>query len=265
MKLKLLKSTSPGRRHQINIEKNTLSKNSKLLKTSIKSKKQCKGRSNTHGKITAWHRGGGKKLLVRLIDDTDDEKIGLVVATQYDSSKNSFTNLNFDLVSKRFYHELAVENLTSGMISAINTSEPELRLGLRTSLYNIPLGLLVNNISSGKNSKAKYIKAAGTYGQLIKLDLKNAHIKMPSGKTICLKKDSSANLGIISNKNQRKTILGKAGRNRLLGRRSIVRGIAMNPVDHPHGGRTNGGRPSVTPWGLPTKSGFRLKKKNKNA
>jgi large subunit ribosomal protein L2 len=137
----------------------------------------------------------------------------------------------------------------------------EIKLGYRTQLQNIPTGSIIHNIGHEFSSSTMYVKSAGTFGQLIQSDLKSSRIKLPSNKIIKVSVNSYASLGSVSNEKQNLICLGKAGRNRNLGRRPIVRGIAMNPVDHPHGGRTNGGRPSVTPWGLPTKGKFYLKKR----
>lgn len=264
MKLKTLKPTTAGTRHQLNINKNVLSKTNRLLKKEIACFKQSKGRSKTHGKITSWHRGGGRKLLLRNVKVQKKDSVGVILAVQYDSSKNSFTNLTFDLAKKQFYHEPNINNLYPGMITFFKETAPELRLGLRTKIENIPLGSYICNISSKKEEKVRYIKAAGNFGQLIKIDQKSVFIKLPSSKILSISKDSYGTIGIVSNIKHNKTVLGKAGRNRFMGRRPTVRGIAMNPVDHPHGGRTNGGKPSVTPWGLPTKAGFTRKKKKKH-
>jgi len=126
------------------------------------------------------------------------------------------------------------------------------------------MGTIINNISFGAYTKSKFVRSAGTYAQLIQINKKVAKIKLSSNKIITIPSNSYATIGMVSNEKHNLICLGKAGRKRNLNRRPIVRGIAMNPVDHPHGGRTNGGKPSVTPWGLPTKSKFYLKKKKKN-
>ena len=264
MRVKSLKPSTAGNRHQVNTQKFMLSKTNRLLKAKMAFKKKCKGRSSIHGKITAWHRGGGKKLLIRQIDCDEKNKVGLVISVQYDPVKTAFTSLNFDLIKKRFYNETATNSILPGMISNFEINDPELRLGLRTRIKNIPLGSFINSIAENQTKTPKYVKSAGTFAELIKLDEKYAHIKLPSNKVLKTSNESYATVGIVSNLQHNKTQLGKAGRKRNSGRRPIVRGIAMNPVDHPHGGRTNGGKPSVTPWGLPTKSGFSLKKKKKN-
>jgi len=138
-----------------------------------------------------------------------------------------------------------------------------LRLGFRTLLKNIPTGTIINCLSLQKDKKVKYIRSAGTFGQIIQKNILSCHIKLPSNQIIIVSANSYATIGVISNLKNNLVVLGKAGRNRLMGHRPSVRGIAMNPVDHPHGGRTNGGRPSVTPWGIPTKGKPTVKFKNR--
>jgi large subunit ribosomal protein L2 len=262
MQVESINPTTAGSRHQINGQKYVLSKNNRILKAKMKYKNRRKGRSSIHGKITAWHRGGGNKLLIRTLGSSNKERIGLTISVQYDPIKTAFTSLKFDLKMKEFYFETTTNKILPGMISICEKNSPELRLGLRTRVMNIPLGSLVNNISC--EGKIKYAKSAGTFAELIKIDDKKASLKLPSNKIVQVNKNAFATIGVVCNIQHNKTKLGKAGRKRHLRRRPIVRGIAMNPVDHPHGGRTNGGRPSVTPWGLPTKAGFSLKKRKNN-
>ena len=131
------------------------------------------------------------------------------------------------------------------------------------TLKSVPPGSIIHSLSVSSIKNAQYIRSAGTFGQLIQKDLQHCKIKLPSGQIITVPLDSYVTLGIVSNFQHNLTYIGKAGRNRLNGIRPTVRGVAMNPVDHPHGGRTNGGRPSVTPWGIPTKGMPTVKKKLK--
>ena len=140
----------------------------------------------------------------------------------------------------------------------------ELKLGYRTKIKNIPAGSVIHSLTINDNLKTQYIRSAGTFGQIVQRGLTKAKIKLPSKKIIEISVNNYATIGVMSNLVDNQRYIGKAGTNRLLGKRPTVSGIAMNPVDHPHGGRSNGGIPSVTPWGLPTKCGFYLrKKKNK--
>jgi len=261
MKLIKLKPTTNGSRHQIKIDKSLLVKNTKIFKNLRKMHKGANGRSTNTGHITSWHKGGGNKKLYRILNFDNAKKNSVVVGITYDSNRSAFVSTNFDLENKKFYNIIATNQIFPGSLLESNSNLSELKLGFRTQLNHIPIGTIVNNISKGANGFSKYARSAGASAQLIQLDQKHAKLKLPSNIIIRVPADSYANIGVVSNEKHNLVYLGKAGRNRHLNRRPIVRGIAMNPVDHPHGGRTNGGRPSVTPWGLPTKSKFYLKKR----
>ncbi len=263
MKLIKLKPTTNGSRHQIKIDKSLLVKDSRIFKNTIVNVKSSNGRSPTTGHITSWHKGGGRKQLYRKLDLNNESKNSVVIGISYDPNRSAFISTNFDLDKKNFFNTVATDQNFPGSLLQSNPSLRELKLGFRTKLNNIPMGTIVNNISDGLNGYSQYARSAGTSAQLIQLDKKYAKLKLPSSKIIKVSVNSYANIGVVSNEKHNLVRLGKAGRNRNLNRRPIVRGIAMNPVDHPHGGRTNGGRPSVTPWGLPTKSKFYLKKRKR--
>lgn len=264
MKIIKLKPTTNGVRHCQKIEKYLLSKTNKLVKKSIKRIFYAHGRSTSTGRITSWHKGGGNKNLFREINFLNQDSNSIIISTMYDPCRSSFVSLNFDLEKKVLFRTLSVDLLYPGSVISCGSNITNLKLGYRTQLKNIPVGSLVNNISTSESKKSQLIRSAGTYGQIIQCSFNKAKIRLPSNKIIQIKLSSFATVGIVSNLQHNLVVLGKAGKKRHLGRRPIVRGIAMNPVDHPHGGRTNGGRPSVTPWGLPTKGGFYLKKKKKN-
>jgi large subunit ribosomal protein L2 len=179
----------------------------------------------------------------------------------YDSFRTSFTSLNFDLKNKNFFRTLSTSSVHPGTLLTCNNRFKDLKLGDRTQIKYVPAGSLINNLSKSTCCGSKFIRAAGTCGQIVQLGLHDAKVKLPSGYVTTVDTNGFATVGSLSNNQNNLKRLGKAGKNRMLGRRPIVRGIAMNPVDHPHGGRTNGGIPSVTPWGLPTKCKFYLKKK----
>lgn len=261
MKVIQSKATSNGRRHQLNIQKNLLSKNSRFLRSTIVGKKQFFGRSSITGNITAWHRGGGAKRIFRSIDFLNEEKNYVVLSTMYDPYRSAFISLNFDIEKNILFRTLSTNNIYPGAFIKCGFNIDELKLGYRTKIANIPTGSIIHNLSIASNKKAQYIKAAGTFGQIIQCGNIKSKVRLPSNKIINIFTDSFCTLGVVSNIQNNLTSIGKAGRERLSGRRPIVRGIAMNPVDHPHGGRGNGGRPSVTPWGLPTKGKFYLRKK----
>lgn len=256
------KPITNGTRHNVKIQKNTLAKSNKILKKILlQRKKNCAGRSTINGRITMWHRGPGHKRRIRELNETNENIHSIIICTCYDPNRNAFINLNFELDKKLFFFNLSSNLSYPGSLFKTSSDLNELRLGYRTDLKSIPNGSTIHNLSINKFSKGKFIKAAGTYGQLIERGYQKAKIKLPSKKILELSADAFATLGMVSNITSNKRVFGKAGNKRHAGRRPIVRGVAMNPVDHPHGGRTNGGRPSVTPWGLPTKGKFKLKKK----
>jgi len=170
-----------------------------------------------------------------------------VVANCYDPNRNAFINLNFELENKNFFFGIATNSVFPGCLLKNSKDLNELKLGYRTRIKNIPTGSIIHNLTMDNNIKIKYIKSAGTFGQIVQCGQKKAKIKLPSKKIIEISNENMATIGIISNAQNNLTTIGKAGINRHKGIRPTVRGIAMNPVDHPHGGRTNGGRPSVSP------------------
>jgi large subunit ribosomal protein L2 len=228
---------TPGQRNYYPLNRKEL-----LLFSRIKAKSKknysYKGRN---GKITTWHLGGGHKQLYRQLDNT----LGVVEGLEYDPNRTSWISRVFhpDLFSHNY--QLATTKVQRGTFIG-----NKVQRGHRIPLNNMPLGSLVSNVEN------RYIRGAGTYGQLVQKTEINARIKLPSGEHKIFPLKALATLGRLCGEDQKLTKLGKAGRNRWLGRRPIVRGVAMNPVDHPHGGgegKTSGGRPSVTPWGKPTK------------
>jgi len=261
MKIIKLKSIINSKRNTLLLEKNSLIKNNYIFKSLRTKLNFASGHSKNTGHITSWHKQRGSKKKYRpIIQDTKKLK-SIILGIAYDPNKNSLTTINFDIVNKKFFNDLHIKKTFVG--SLINRKEniSEIKTGYRLQLKKIPIGSLISNVSTTLSIYGKYAKSAGTFAQLVQKGEKMAKIKLPSNKTMQVPINSLASLGIVSNENYKNILIGKAGRARNLGRRPIVRGIAMNPVDHPHGGRTNGGRPSVTPWGLPTKNKFKLKKR----
>ena len=262
MKLVKLKPVTGGTRHQLNLKKSLLSKNNKIIKSFVSGSKKNAGRSTTNGRITVWHKGGGCKSNVRLLSSPKNTSSSVVICTMYDPKRTSFISLNFDLESRKFFQNLSTMNVYSGSIISNDLNKKDLFLGDRTSIESIPPGSIVHSLTVGSgSSKISFARSAGTYCQIIQKQVNSCKVKLPSGSVISVPINSLATLGSISNSQQNLVNVGKAGRNRLKGIRPTVRGVAMNPVDHPHGGRTNGGRPSVTPWGKPTKGKPTVKKK----
>lgn len=254
------KPITAGTRHVKQLKKSLLLKSSSVFKGLVSKHQFSVGRGK-HGHITSRHRGGGTKKLLRPIEFSNEKRLGVVVAVRHDSNRNSLVAVNFDFLTRKFYQTILTRKFIVGSILQSGRLKQPYE-GYRTSLDLLPPGCILNSISFGKKEGAKLVRAAGTQGQVISTG-SFVKIKMPSNKVIAVSLKSFACLGRVANEKSYLVRLGKAGVSRLMGRRPYVRGIAMNPVDHPHGGRTNGGRPSVTPWGLPTKNKFRLRKKAK--
>ena len=219
-------------------------------------------RSSTTGRITVRHMGGGCKKKFRELKLTDTPTTSIVTAIMHDPLRSSFVSLNFDLETQTFFRTLATNGVGPGVLQKCGTKDIELKLGNRTMLKNVPTGSILHSLSIDSN--AKFARSAGLFFQIIQKTSNSCKIRLPSGFIKEVSNESYGTLGSVSNFQHNLISIGKAGRSRWLGIRPSVRGIAMNPVDHPHGGRTNGGRPSVTPWGIPTKGKPTvLKKKNK--
>jgi large subunit ribosomal protein L2 len=254
MELKVLTPTSNSTRHQINLQKNLLSKKGNLVKSLSTGKlKKRNGRCFLTGKITIRHKGGGCKKNIKILLTKNESYDSIILTTVYDSYRSAFLFLHFNFFTSFFFFTLSTENVPVGSLLYCTNKNLELRLGCRLKLENIPGGTVVHSLALKEHNKCNYILSAGTSGQIIQKGKGKGLLKLPSGKILTIFFNSFITLGTVSNFKHSSTVLGKAGKNRLLGKRPCTRGIAMNPVDHPHGGRTNGGRPSVTPWGLPTK------------
>lgn len=251
MQISGFKPYSNGLRHRTNIKKNLLSKVNRLVKQSIVGFRRFKGRSSETGRITTRHLGGGCKKNFRVLKLSDIKTQSIIISIMYDPYRSSFISLNFDFISHSFFRTIATAGVGPGSLQECNRKKVDLKLGNRTDLEYVPPGSILHSLSL--NSKVKCVRSAGLYFQIIQKDFNICKVRLPSGLMRKTPVGSFGTMGIISNFQHSSIYSGKAGRSRLLGIRPCVRGIAMNPVDHPHGGRTNGGRPSVTPWGIPTK------------
>jgi large subunit ribosomal protein L2 len=253
-----------AQRQTILLKIKNLNKRFKVKKL-IKGFKKSNGRNNS-GKITIQHRGGGHKRLYRFINFNRSINIeGIVIKILYDPNRSA--NIAYIKNKKNFkeYFILAPEGIKIGQYIK-SSYNAELIIGNALPLKKIPIGSLIHNISLYPNTKGIFNRSAGTSAQLIqKIDNKFAKIKLNSGELKLILLSCYATLGIVSNINHKLIKKGKAGRSRWLNKRPIVRGVAKNPVDHPHGGgegKTSGGRPSVTPKGKITK-GLPTRKKLK--
>jgi large subunit ribosomal protein L2 len=255
------KKTSNGVRHQLNFKKFLLSKNSSIQKNLSKGcKKTQSGRSSLFGKITVYNKGGGSKKLFREISNKSDNLYSLIISIIYDPRRNSFISFCYNFLTLKFYNCVTTNNTFPGSLLYSFYLLPELKLGINLQLKNVPPGSILHSICS--SNKSKYIKSSGAFGILIQKKSIDCKIKMPSGAIKDFFSISNCILGSVYNTLRNVTVYGKAGRSRLLGKRPKVRGVAMNPVDHPHGGQTAGGITPVTPWGIPTRGKKTRKMKN---
>jgi large subunit ribosomal protein L2 len=263
MGIKTFKPTSKGVRFKTSNDFSEITA-SKPEKSLSKSKKRKSGR-NCAGRITVRHMGGGHKRRYRIIDfKRNKEGInGKVVSIEYDPNRSA----NIALVSymdgeKRYI--LAPNGLKVGDI-VTSGSEADIKTGNSMKLFELPVGTLIHNIEMRPGKGGQLVRSAGTFAQLLSKEKGYCHVRLPSGEIRLIKSECRASIGQVGNLDHENISLGKAGRKRWLGVRPTVRGVAMNPVDHPHGGgegRTSGGRHPVTPWGKPTK-GYKTRKKNK--
>lgn len=254
MKLKTFKPSTPSRRNLIQLNKLNLKKKP-LLKTKIKGFKNNAGRSSC-GQITTWHRGGGHKKRYRSLNfNRTSDVTSIVLSLEYDPNRTSNIAAIYNINTQTYDYILAPKNLKVGDIIK-SGKEAEAKNGHSLPIAKIPIGSLLHNVSTMTSKEAQLSRAAGTYTELMEKSAKSARIKLSSGEQRTVSTNCYATIGIVSNELLFLTTTGKAGRSRWLNRRPIVRGVAMNPVDHPHGGgegKTSGGRSSVTPWGKPTK------------
>ena len=260
MAIRRVKPTSPGRRFQAysSFEEITKTKPEKRL---LKALKKSGGR-NAKGRITSRHRGGGHKRHYRVIDFKRD-KIGIpakVASIEYDPNRSArIALLHYVDGEKRYI--LAPVNLN---VNDIVESGPDadIKPGNTLPLSNIPLGTQIHNVELRSGKGGQIVRSAGTYAQLMAKEVRYALIKLPSSEGRMVLINCKATIGQLGNATHENIDLGKAGRTRRLGRRPRVRGVAMNPVDHPMGGgegRSSGGRHPCSPWGVPTK-GFKTRK-----
>lgn len=220
------------------------------------------GGRNSYGRVTSRHRGGGHKRLYRVIDFKRDklEIPARVARIEYDPNRTTrIALLNYADGEKRYI--LAPAKLKVGDL-VVSSPHADIKPGNTLPLANIPLGTHMHNLELQPGKGGQMVRSAGTYAQLMAKEGKYAQIKMPSGEVRKVLLTCKATIGQNGNLEQENITIGKAGRNRWLGKRPRVRGVAMNPVDHPHGGgegKSSGGRHPVTPWGVPTK-GYRTRK-----
>ena len=254
MALKTFNPVTPGRRGLVLVNRSGLWKG-KPVKALTEGLAKKGGRNNA-GRITARRRGGGHKRLYRVVDfkRRKFDVPAKVVRLEYDPNRTAFLAL-LEYEDGELSYILAPQRLGAGD-AVISGGRADIKPGNAMTLANIPIGTIVHNVEMKQGKGGQIARAAGTYVQLVGRDSGNALLKLISGEVRIVRAECMATIGAVSNPDQANIKLGKAGRKRWLGKRPSVRGVAMNPVDHPHGGgegRTSGGRHPVTPWGKPTK------------
>jgi len=254
MALKNYKPTSPARRGLILVDKSALHKG-KPVKALTEGKRKTGGRNN-NGRITTRHHGGGHKQLYRMIDfrrrKFDVE--GKVERIEYDPNRTAWIALLKYADGEQAYI-LAPQRLAVGD-SVVSGERADIKPGNALPIRNIPVGTIIHNVELKPGKGGQMARSAGTFVQLVGKDQGFALLRLASGETRRVLADCLATIGAVSNPDEQNQVIGKAGRNRWKGWKPTVRGTAMNPIDHPHGGgegRTKGGRHPVTPWGKPTK------------
>ncbi|NFV81783.1 50S ribosomal protein L2 [Magnetospirillum aberrantis] len=254
MALKSYKPTTPGQRQLVTVDRSELWKGKP--EASLTEGLRKKGGRNNLGRITVRFRGGGHKRRYRLVDfkRTKFDVAATVLRLEYDPNRTAFIAL-IEYADGEKSYILAPQRLAVGD-TVIAGEKVDIKPGNALPLKNIPVGTVVHNVELKQGKGGQIARSAGTYVQLVGKDQGYAQIRLASGELRMVRGECMATIGAVSNPDQQNVSLGKAGRTRWLGFRPHVRGVAMNPIDHPHGGgegRTSGGRHPVTPWGKPTK------------
>ena len=254
MALKYYKPTTPGQRQLVLVDRSELHKGAPV-KALTEGLNKTGGRNNL-GRITAYHRGGGHKRSYRLID-FKRRKLGVTAVVErleYDPNRTGFIAL-IKYEDGELSYILAPQRLAVGdtVVAAVAA---DVKPGNAMQLSAIPVGTLVHNVELKPGKGGQIARSAGSYAQIVGRDQGYTVVRLNSGEQRKVLGTCFATIGAVSNPDHANVSIGKAGRNRWLGKRPVNRGVAMNPIDHPHGGgegRTSGGRHPVTPWGKPTK------------
>jgi large subunit ribosomal protein L2 len=254
MALKSFKPSTPGQRQLVLVDRSELHKGDPI-KTLTEGLRQKGGRNN-HGRITVRWRGGGHKRRYRLVDFRRKkfDVAATVERLEYDPNRTAFIALiKYD--DGELSYILAPQRLQAGD-KVVSGERADIKPGNAMPLKNVPVGTIIHNVELKPGRGGQIARAAGSYVQLVGRDAGLALLRMSSGEVRMVRTECMATIGAVSNPDQQNVSIGKAGRNRWKGRKPSVRGVAMNPIDHPHGGgegRTSGGRHPVTPWGKSTK------------
>jgi large subunit ribosomal protein L2 len=254
MALKTFKPVTPGLRQVVLIDRSELFKGAPI-KNLTEGLKSTGGRNN-HGRITTRHHGGGHRRRYRMVDfkRRKFDVVGTVERIEYDPNRTAFIAL-VRYTDGELSYILAPQRLAVGD-QIVSGERVDIKPGNTLPMRNIPVGTIIHNVEMKPGRGGQIARSAGTFVQLVGKDQGYALLRLASGEVRRVNGECLATIGAVSNPDQQNVKIGKAGRNRWLGWRPSVRGTAMNPIDHPHGGgegRTKGGRHPVTPWGQPTK------------
>ena len=254
MALKSYNPRTPSQRQLVRVDRSELHKG-KPVKNLTEGLTKSGGRNNT-GRITSWHRGGGHKRRYRLVDFKRRQTgVAVVERLEYDPNRTAFIALIKYEGSGELSYILAPQRLAVG--DKIESGKgADIKPGNALPLGSIPVGAIVHNVELQPGRGGQIARSAGSYVQIVGRDSGYAQVRLNSGEVRLVRQECMATIGAVSNPDHSNQNMGKAGRMRWKGRRPHVRGVVMNPVDHPHGGgegRTSGGRHPVTPWGKPTK------------
>lgn len=250
MSIEKLKPTSPSRRNFFKLNNNNLTNKNFLLKNKLKKLNKLSGK-NKQGQITIYHKGGGNKNRYRILNfcriATSTE---IVLSVEYDPYRTSYISALYNEKKKIYNYIITPKNLMVGNIIKSGFNITESKLGYSLPLKNISIGTLVHNISLKTGNKSKLHRSAGSYAKLIKKNFSKALLELNSGKLKYIPLNCIATIGVVSNEYNFLKTMGKAGRSRWLNIRPTVRGVAMNPIDHPNGGG-EGKKSSkkLSPWG----------------
>jgi large subunit ribosomal protein L2 len=262
MALRKLKPNTPATRYY------TISTFEEITKTTpekslIAPLKKSGGRNNL-GRVTSRHRGGGHKRRYRIIDfKRNNSEEAKVISIEYDPNRTSRIALvQYPDGGKQYI--IAPDGIKVGEIIQ-SSNESEIKTGNTMQLSAIPVGTFIHNVELKPGKGGQMVRSAGTSAQIVAKDVKYCQVKLPSGEVRMIRSECKATIGVVGNIDHENISIGKAGRSRWMGKRPHVRGVAMNPVDHPMGGgegKTSGGGHPVSPWGLPAKGYKTRKKKN---
>lgn len=265
MGIRTLKPVTPASRFATRSDFSELTTN--ISEKGLTKELRKSGGRNNAGRITVRHRGGGHRRRYRIIDFKRDKFNipGKVATIEYDPNRSAYIALIHYSDGEKRYILLPVGMKVGDII--ISGSDVPLKTGNSLPLDKIPTGMFVHNVELIPGRGAQIVRSAGTVAQVLAKDAGFVTIKLPSGEVRMVPEMCKATIGQVGNRTHNQIVSGKAGRTRWLGRRPKVRGVAMNPVDHPLGGgegKSSGGRHPVSPWGMPTK-GFKTRKRNKKS